>query len=118
MRVQNHTDAWRQFGAITKINLYYSWTYGCLQGIKATYGYKAGNAQMIGHQKRLYTSHLKLGGWENINRVDVRQVGGCLSGRGGTGWKTVWASRCPCRGAMFVWVLGGGDQGSGAVFGC
>ena len=76
MRVQNHTLEWRQFGAITKINMYYSWNFNCLQGIKVTYGYKAGNARMIGHQKKLYTTHLKLAAWENINRVDLRQVRG------------------------------------------
>jgi hypothetical protein len=36
--VQNHTVAWRVNGPLTKLNLYYSWNYKCLQGIKATYG--------------------------------------------------------------------------------
>lgn len=51
----DHTQDWKDFGAITKLNLFYSWNYGCLQGIKATYGYKAGNARIIGHEKNLYT---------------------------------------------------------------
>lgn len=34
MQQVDHTEQWRQYGQITKLNLYYSWNYGCLQGIK------------------------------------------------------------------------------------
>jgi hypothetical protein len=37
MQQVDHTEQWRQYGQITKINLYYSWNYGCLQGIKVRY---------------------------------------------------------------------------------
>jgi hypothetical protein len=74
LRLQNHTLEWQLYGPITKVNMYYSWNFGCLQGVKATYGYKARNARIIGHEKKLYSEHIKLGGFENINRVDVRQV--------------------------------------------
>jgi hypothetical protein len=34
MQKVDHTAQWRQYGQITKLNLYYSWNFGCLQGIK------------------------------------------------------------------------------------
>eukprot|EP00879_Flechtneria_rotunda_P027008 GHRR01028865.1.p1 GENE.GHRR01028865.1~~GHRR01028865.1.p1 ORF type:complete len:185 (+),score=46.07 GHRR01028865.1:185-739(+) len=40
--------AWRQFGDITKINLYYNPVEQCLKGIKPTYGSNAANAQILG----------------------------------------------------------------------
>lgn len=75
MRVQNHTLDWRLYGRPSKINLYYSWNYGCLQGIKVMYGTKASDARRIGIEKRLYSQHLLLSGKEVIVRVDVKQVG-------------------------------------------
>jgi len=30
----DQTDNWKSKGPIKKINLYYSWNYGCLQGVK------------------------------------------------------------------------------------
>jgi hypothetical protein len=144
MRVQNHTLHWRAFGRISKVNLYYSWNFNCLQvrcacacvvraargvcsvwrvqcgvqlvrartapaagadgsahecwgllrcsthqphtstrkhththtqGIKVTYGPNPEAAQRIGHEKRLYTQHLRLRAQEGITRVDVKQVG-------------------------------------------
>lgn len=51
----DQTDDWKENGAITKLDLYYSWNHGCLQGVKATYGNKASNAKIIGHEKNLYT---------------------------------------------------------------
>lgn len=32
MRVQNQTFDWQMHGPITKVNMYYSWNFGCLQG--------------------------------------------------------------------------------------
>jgi hypothetical protein len=36
MQKVDHTAQWRQYGQITKLNLYYSWNFGCLQGIKVS----------------------------------------------------------------------------------
>jgi hypothetical protein len=30
----DQTAAWKKFGPITKINLYYSYNHGCVQGVK------------------------------------------------------------------------------------
>uniref|UniRef100_A0A383WFB0 Jacalin-type lectin domain-containing protein n=1 Tax=Tetradesmus obliquus TaxID=3088 RepID=A0A383WFB0_TETOB len=73
MQQVDHTEQWRQYGQITKLNLYYSWNHGCLQGIKATYGYKAGNALIIGHEKNLYSQHLELADYEHVVKADWRQ---------------------------------------------
>jgi hypothetical protein len=69
----DQTENWKAHGAVTKINLYYSWNFGCLQGIKMQYGYKAKDAVIIGHQKNLYTQHIELADYENVVRVDIKQ---------------------------------------------
>jgi hypothetical protein len=35
----------------------------------------ARNARVIGHEKKLYSEHIKLGVFENINRVDMWHMG-------------------------------------------
>jgi hypothetical protein len=48
MRVQNHTFDWQQFGSITKLNMYYSWNFGCLQGTWCTIWHeRAGNGLVV-----------------------------------------------------------------------
>lgn len=70
----DHTTAWKKFGPITKVNLYYSHNYGCLQGIKVTYGYDAHSAQLIGIQKGLSEADLHLGAYEGITKVEIREA--------------------------------------------
>jgi hypothetical protein len=41
--------------------------------VQATYGYKSGNALMVGHEKNLYTQHIELGDYEHVVKVDWRQ---------------------------------------------
>jgi hypothetical protein len=41
--------------------------------LQATYGYKSGNALMVGHEKNLYTQHVQLGDYEHVVKVDWRQ---------------------------------------------
>jgi hypothetical protein len=41
--------------------------------LQATYGYKAGNALMVGHEKNLYTQHIELGDFEHVVKADWRQ---------------------------------------------
>lgn len=69
----NQESRWKSDGAIKKLNLYYSWNHGCLQGWKPTFGYKAKGASIIGHEKNLYTQHLDLADYEGINKVDIKQ---------------------------------------------
>lgn len=73
LRYEDHTEQWQKFGQITKINLYYSWNFRCLQGFKATYGWDAKNALLIGHEvKGLTTNDMKLSANEHVTKVDVR----------------------------------------------
>lgn len=87
--------AWKKFGPLTKVNLYYSYTYSCIQGIKTTYGYDAHNAQLLGGEAGLTSTHLVLAPYENINRVEIKTAGQnrwvyvCVWG-GGQGDKRVW----------------------------
>jgi hypothetical protein len=69
----DHVVAWKKFGPITKVNLYYSYNYGCVQGIKLTYGYDSRNAQLIGVEKGLTTVDLSLAPYENIQSVEVKE---------------------------------------------
>jgi hypothetical protein len=74
MTYHDHTAQWKKFGQITKINLYYSWNFRCVQGIKVTYGYDARNALKIGIDKSsLTTADIKLADYEWVTKVDVRQ---------------------------------------------
>lgn len=70
----DHTSAFKTYGAITKINMYFSWTHKCIQGFKATYGYDARNAQLIGtDQAGLTTVDIKMSKDEYITKVDVKE---------------------------------------------
>lgn len=70
----DQTDDWKENGAITKLDLYYSWNHGCLQGVKATYGNKASNAKIIGHEKNLYTQVRWLVRWmDDLTEEQSRQ---------------------------------------------
>lgn len=56
-----------------QVNLYYSYNYGCIQGVKVTYGFDARDAQMLGVQQGLTESHMTLAPYESITRVEVKQ---------------------------------------------
>lgn len=74
MTYHDHTSQWKKYGQITKINLYYSWNFKCVQGVKVTYGYDAKNAMKIGIDKSsLTTADIKLADYEWVTKVDVRQ---------------------------------------------
>ncbi|GBF99438.1 hypothetical protein Rsub_11924 [Raphidocelis subcapitata] len=74
LKYHDHVIAWKKFGPLTKINLFYSFNYGCIQGIKMTYGYDARNAQMVGVEKNLQTADITLAAYENINKVEIKQA--------------------------------------------
>ncbi len=73
-RFGNQTDQWRAKGAITKVNAYFSPTAGCLQGIKATYGYNSADAVLLGAERGLATKDISLGAGEFFNKVQVRNA--------------------------------------------
>jgi hypothetical protein len=75
LKYNDHLPAWKKFGSITKVNLYYSYNYGCVQGVKVTYGYDARNAQLIGVEKGLKEVSLNLRPYENIVKAEVKQGG-------------------------------------------
>lgn len=75
LKYLDQIPAWKKFGAITKVNLYYSYTYACIQGVKVTYGYDARNAQLLGGEEGLASTHLSLAPYENVNRVEIKQAG-------------------------------------------
>ena len=75
LKYNDHIPAWKKFGSITKVNLFYSPAANCVQGIKVTYGYDSRNAQLIGVEKGLKEAHLNLRPYENINKVEVKQGG-------------------------------------------
>ncbi|KAI8463025.1 MAG: hypothetical protein J3K34DRAFT_445591 [Monoraphidium minutum] len=76
LKYMDMTQAWKKFGPLTKINLYYSYNYGCLQGAKMTYGYDARNAQMLGIQKNLAEVDLALAPYEGVTKVELREAAG------------------------------------------
>ncbi|KAF8060332.1 Prx [Scenedesmus sp. PABB004] len=72
----DQTEVWQANGWLTKVELFYSWNFGCLQGIRATYGAGDGGGAtaLLGHTKNLYTQDLALTEGEHLIRVDVRQA--------------------------------------------
>jgi hypothetical protein len=70
----NHpTKHTKRFGSITKVNLYYSYNYGCVQGVKFTYGYDARNAQRLGVEKGLTEADLELAPYEDVVKVELKE---------------------------------------------
>jgi hypothetical protein len=76
LKFHDQVVAWKKFGPLTKVNLFYSFNYGCIQGIKLTYGYDSHNAQMIGVETNLQTADITLAAYENINKVEIKQSSG------------------------------------------
>jgi hypothetical protein len=50
-----------------------SYNWGCVQGIKATYGFNAVNARLIGVEKNLTSLHLNLATGEHIREVQFKE---------------------------------------------
>jgi hypothetical protein len=64
---------WKVSGDISKINMFYGMTEGCLKGIKAQYGPDPANAQRLGVEtKALLTRSIQLKEGERIVRAEYK----------------------------------------------
>lgn len=71
----NQGARWEALGDITKLQLYYSPDYGCVFGLKATYGYALINAALMGLDRGMYTQGLVLTPGEKFTFVDYKAGG-------------------------------------------
>lgn len=64
---------WKTSGDITKVNLYFGESEGCLKGVKAQYGADPANAQRLGVEaKSLLTRSMQLKGGERVVRAEYK----------------------------------------------
>ncbi len=64
---------WKVSGDITKVNLFYGESEGCVKGIKAQYGADPANAQRLGvESKNLQARSLQLKEGERIVRAEYK----------------------------------------------
>jgi hypothetical protein len=71
-----HDYNWKMSGDITKVNLYYGESEGCVKGIKAQYGADPANAQRLGVEtKTLLLRSMQLRAGERIIRAEYKAPG-------------------------------------------
>lgn len=64
---------WKVSGDISKVNMFYGMTEGCLKGVKAQYGPDPANAQRLGVEtKALLTRSIQLKEGEHIVRAEYK----------------------------------------------
>jgi len=74
LKYVDQVPAWKKFGPVSKLNLYYSWKLGCLLGLKVTYGDGGRSAQLVGVQSYLTEKDIRLGPLEVITKVEVKEA--------------------------------------------
>ncbi|GBF88365.1 hypothetical protein Rsub_01077 [Raphidocelis subcapitata] len=71
-RYLSQLPAWQNVGDITKLQLFYSGSIGCVLGIRPTYGPGAGEAQLIGSERGLEATALELDPGEHFVKAEHR----------------------------------------------
>jgi hypothetical protein len=66
---------WKATGDLTKLQLFYSYSYGCVFGVKPTYGYDSKDAALLGVEKNLQGTHLSLGAGESFVEAEYKAGG-------------------------------------------
>ncbi|KAI8468273.1 MAG: hypothetical protein J3K34DRAFT_14122 [Monoraphidium minutum] len=74
----DQTANWQANGDITKLQLFYSYSFGCVFGVKPTYGYKSKDAALFGVENNLHGEHLVLGAGETFVEAQYKAGAKCL----------------------------------------
>lgn len=106
-RYVDMVPAWKKYGAVTSLALFYSHTDGCLVGVRTTYGDDASSTQNLGATDGVPVAQLEMGPMEGVAKVEAQEggpkrcVGYLLAGAG-----AVAAAHLACLGPMPPRMLG------------
>ncbi|GBF96522.1 hypothetical protein Rsub_09864 [Raphidocelis subcapitata] len=67
--------AWKKYGAVSSLALFYSHADGCLVGVRTTYGDDAGSTQQLGATDGVPDTQLEMGPMEGVAKVEAQEGG-------------------------------------------